>query len=83
MTIPSGHVVFVASLSIFGNDIFIVTQVKQCPQVFVSPQDDMTTTAPIASIRPRLGIEFGPSEVFAARPTVSAFAKHPDLVYKI
>jgi hypothetical protein len=43
----------------------------------------MATTAPIASIRPRLGIEFGPSEVFAARPTVSAFAKHPDLVYKI
>ncbi|MFM2233202.1 MAG: hypothetical protein RJB31_1903, partial [Bacteroidota bacterium] len=28
-------------------------------------------------------IEFGPREVLAAGPTVSAFAKHPYLVYKI
>jgi hypothetical protein len=43
----------------------------------------MTATAPIASIRPSLGIEFGPREVLAACPTVSTFAKHPNLVYKI
>jgi hypothetical protein len=83
MAIPAGHVVFVTPLSIFSNDVFIITQVKQCPQVLVSPQDDMTATASIASIWPRLGIEFGPHEVLAARPTVSAFAKHPYLVYKI
>jgi len=43
----------------------------------------MGTPSAIASIGPCLGIEFGPRKVLAARPTVSAFAKHPYLVYKI
>jgi hypothetical protein len=43
----------------------------------------MTTPSTITAIRPGLCVEFGPHEMLAARPTVSAFAKHPDLVYKI
>jgi len=83
MAIPAGHVVFVPALSVFRDDILIIAQVKQCPQVLVAPEDDMGTPSAIAAVRPRLGIEFGPREVLAACPTMSAFAKHPYLVYKI
>jgi hypothetical protein len=83
MAIPACHVVFVPPLPVFRDDILVVTQVKQCPKVLVAPEDDMSTPAAIAAIRPCLGIEFGPHEMLAACTTVSAFAKHPDLVYKI
>jgi hypothetical protein len=81
--IPSCHVVLVPTLSIFCDHILVITQVKQCPKVFVAPEDDMATSSTIAAVWPRLGIEFGPHEMLASCPTVSAFAKHPDLVNKI
>jgi hypothetical protein len=43
----------------------------------------MSAPAAIATIRTRLWIEFGAHEMFASCPAVSAFAKHPYLIYKI
>ena len=43
----------------------------------------MSASAPITTIRSRLGIEFGAHKMFAAGTTVTAFTKNPDLVDKI
>jgi hypothetical protein len=56
---------------------------QQGPEVFVSPEDDMSTPSAIAAVRARLRIVFGAHEVFAACATMAGATKDADLVNEI
>ena len=80
---PAGAIVATAILSILRKDIFIITQVQQGPEIFISPQNNMTASAAVTSIRSRERIELGTHKMFAASTAVATFAINPYLIYKI
>jgi hypothetical protein len=53
------------------------------PQIFAPPKDDMRAPAAISTIRPGHRIELRPHKMLAARATMPAPAKDPDLIDKI
>ena len=56
---------------------------QQGPQLLIATQDDMSAPASISSVGACQSIIFGMHKMPDTRPTMTAFAKYPDLIYKV
>jgi len=57
--------------------------VKECPEVAIATQDDVSAATAVATVWATEGGEFVTHKVTAAGATVAAAAKNPDLIYKV
>ena len=71
------------ALAVGSEDVTLVTQMEQSPDIAVTPQYDMAAAAAVASIRSSLGYIFGSVEVARACAAFAAAAKYLDIVYEI
>jgi hypothetical protein len=81
--VAAGHVILVAAFSVFGEYILIISQVEECPEIFISFQDDVSASSAIAAIRSCHRVELGAQKMFASCAAVSRAGEDPDLVYKV
>ena len=66
-----------------GQDVPLVAQVQQGPVVSVSPEDDIPSFAPVAPVRPAVGLVFGPAHVCGAPASLARAAIDFHVVYKV
>lgn len=67
----AGRFVLCAVATVASEDVTLVLQVDECPELLVATQDDMTATATIATVGTTLRNIFGTMEV---RTSCAAFA---------
>ena len=72
-----------AALAVPGQDVPLVAQVQQGPVVSVSPEDDVPSLAPVAPVRPAVGLVFGPAHVCGAPASLARAAIDFHVVYKV
>jgi len=70
LAVGSETALFSSWLPVTGLDMPLIFQVKQCPQLGITLQNDMSAPAAISAVRPPLGYEFLPPEVCGARSTI-------------
>jgi hypothetical protein len=63
--------------------ILVITQVKKCPVIFASAQDNMTAPAAVTAVGACQCRILCMSKVFGTRAAMSALAEDPYLIYKI
>ena len=82
-SLTASTVVFGAVFAIVGNHVFVVAQVQQSPHLAVAPQNNVTTSATIATIGATHCRQFVSQKMFATAAAMSAFGKYSDVVYKV
>ena len=83
ISVLSGAVIFISSLSVLCVHVLIVAHVQEGPEIAVASQDDVTAPASVATIWTCHRIELGAHEMSAACATVSAAAEDADLIDEI
>jgi len=63
--------------------MLLVPEVKQSPHLFVAPENDMASSATIATIRPTLGHVLFSSEMHRTCTSVSGAAIQSDVIDKV
>lgn len=75
--------VAIAHLAFFGDHVLGVAQVKQRPQLSISPNDDVATTPAIAAIRATFGHVLLPPKVATAFAPLTGAAFDADMVNEV
>ena len=70
---PARTVIAAAGFSVLGQDVFIITQVQEGPEVLAASQDDMGSTPTVTPVGTAAGNELLPAPRDGAWPTMAAF----------
>src|SRR5450432_980929 len=80
---PPAGIITAAGFTIFSENIFIISERKKGPGIFISTKNDMTSSSAVATIRSREGIILRSHEMFTSSSAMATLTKNTDLVYKI
>ena len=69
--------------TVVGLDVFAVFEVYQGPELLVRPQDNVSATSSVSSVRTAFRDVFGPVQVHRAGPSVPAGTEYLDVVYEV
>ena len=83
LTVSPGTAAFTSGLTVCSEHMALITQVKQCPVVAITPQNDMTATPSVATVRTSVGHVLGTTHMHRAPAALSRAAENLDVIYKI
>ena len=72
-----------ARIAVLGPHDFPVTQVDECPELRVRPEDDVSATSAVTAVRAALGYIFRPVQMHGSGSAVSARTEDFHIVYEI
>ena len=69
--------------SMLSKHMALIFQMKQCPEVMVSPEINTSSVTPIAPVRPAIRLVLGMAQVHRTASTFSGAAVYLYIVYEI
>ena len=83
LTVSPGAAALTTCLTICSKHMTLIAQVKQCPIIAITTQNDMTAPSAVATVRSTVRYILGTAHVHRTSAALSRAAENLDVIYKI